>query len=196
MISRRHRSFDGPRGPGRGWPPDEKSRPYLLFLRLWELGRGYRLATSVDGTLTGRGGDIVIIDDPIKPQHAAALGARLPGRRGAQEAEAQARRQEGGRRAGLSDRKCRRRQVREPLLQAAGVLNAMPPSMRQNDNRCRAAVARVCHTPVANGGQESRALCFRFPRRSPLWPRGTSSQPGPSFEKSQRRNQVPGGSLG
>ena len=28
---------------------------------------GFRLATSIDGTLTGRGGDIVIIDDPLKP---------------------------------------------------------------------------------------------------------------------------------
>jgi predicted phage terminase large subunit-like protein len=28
---------------------------------------GYRLATSIDGTLTGRGGDIIIIDDPLKP---------------------------------------------------------------------------------------------------------------------------------
>jgi predicted phage terminase large subunit-like protein len=28
---------------------------------------GYRLATSIDGTLTGRGGEIVIIDDPLKP---------------------------------------------------------------------------------------------------------------------------------
>ena len=28
--------------------------------------RGYRLATSVGGTLTGRGGDILIIDDPLK----------------------------------------------------------------------------------------------------------------------------------
>jgi hypothetical protein len=26
---------------------------------------GFRLAMSVDGTLTGRGGDIIIIDDPI-----------------------------------------------------------------------------------------------------------------------------------
>jgi predicted phage terminase large subunit-like protein len=32
---------------------------------------GFRLAISVDGTLTGRGGDIIIIDDPI-----AALAAR------------------------------------------------------------------------------------------------------------------------
>ena len=32
--------------------------------------RGYRLATSVGGTLTGRGGDILIIDDPIKANDA------------------------------------------------------------------------------------------------------------------------------
>ncbi len=32
--------------------------------------RGYRLATSVGGTLTGRGGDIIIIDDPLKPDDA------------------------------------------------------------------------------------------------------------------------------
>jgi len=31
---------------------------------------GFRLATSVGGTLTGRGGDLVIIDDPLKPQDA------------------------------------------------------------------------------------------------------------------------------
>lgn len=31
---------------------------------------GGRLATSVTGTLTGRGGDIIIIDDPIKPEEA------------------------------------------------------------------------------------------------------------------------------
>lgn len=28
--------------------------------------RGFRLATSVTGTLTGRGGDIIIIDDPLQ----------------------------------------------------------------------------------------------------------------------------------
>ena len=32
--------------------------------------RGGRLATSVGGTLTGRGGDILIIDDPLKPDDA------------------------------------------------------------------------------------------------------------------------------
>ncbi len=31
---------------------------------------GGRLSTSAGGTLTGRGGDIIIIDDPIKPQEA------------------------------------------------------------------------------------------------------------------------------
>jgi predicted phage terminase large subunit-like protein len=32
--------------------------------------RGFRLATSTGGTLTGRGGNILIIDDPIKPADA------------------------------------------------------------------------------------------------------------------------------
>ena len=38
--------------------------------------QGYRLATSVDGTLTGRGGDIVIIDDPLKPSDALSDSKR------------------------------------------------------------------------------------------------------------------------
>ena len=38
--------------------------------------RGYRLATSVGGTLTGRGGNIIIIDDPMKPQDAQSELAR------------------------------------------------------------------------------------------------------------------------
>jgi len=32
--------------------------------------QGYRYATSVGGTLTGRGGNIIIIDDPLKPEDA------------------------------------------------------------------------------------------------------------------------------
>jgi predicted phage terminase large subunit-like protein len=32
--------------------------------------RGFRLATSVGGTLTGRGGDLLVIDDPLKPDDA------------------------------------------------------------------------------------------------------------------------------
>jgi predicted phage terminase large subunit-like protein len=32
--------------------------------------RGFRLATSVGGTLTGRGGDVIVIDDPLKPDDA------------------------------------------------------------------------------------------------------------------------------
>src|SRR5258706_15958801 len=38
--------------------------------------RGSRLATSVGGTLTGRGGNLVIIDDPLKPQGAQSQNAR------------------------------------------------------------------------------------------------------------------------
>lgn len=38
--------------------------------------RGGRFSTSVGGTLTGRGGDCIIIDDPIKPEDAASESAR------------------------------------------------------------------------------------------------------------------------
>jgi len=37
---------------------------------------GLRLATSVGGTLTGRGGDLIIIDDPLKPQDALSAAKR------------------------------------------------------------------------------------------------------------------------
>ena len=38
--------------------------------------RGFRLATSVGGTLTGRGGDVIIIDDPLKPDDALSEAKR------------------------------------------------------------------------------------------------------------------------
>lgn len=38
--------------------------------------RGSRLATSLGGTLTGRGGGIIIIDDPLKPDEAASETGR------------------------------------------------------------------------------------------------------------------------
>ena len=38
--------------------------------------RGFRLATSVGGTLTGRGSNIIIIDDPLKPSEAYSASAR------------------------------------------------------------------------------------------------------------------------
>jgi hypothetical protein len=38
--------------------------------------RGYRFATSVGGTLTGRGGNFLIIDDPQKPEDAHSELAR------------------------------------------------------------------------------------------------------------------------
>jgi hypothetical protein len=38
--------------------------------------RGFRLATSTGGTLTGRGGDLVIIDDPLKPIDALSESKR------------------------------------------------------------------------------------------------------------------------
>jgi hypothetical protein len=37
---------------------------------------GSRLATSVGGVLTGRGADIIIIDDPLKPEEAMSESQR------------------------------------------------------------------------------------------------------------------------
>ncbi|HLQ89980.1 MAG TPA: terminase, partial [Xanthobacteraceae bacterium] len=37
---------------------------------------GNRLSTSVGGTLTGRGGNLIVIDDPLKPQDAYSEVAR------------------------------------------------------------------------------------------------------------------------
>ncbi|HKF59467.1 MAG TPA: phage terminase large subunit [Blastocatellia bacterium] len=37
---------------------------------------GYRLATSVGGVITGRGADFIIIDDPLKPEHAESEALR------------------------------------------------------------------------------------------------------------------------
>src|SRR5829696_8525502 len=45
-------------------------------LEMMTTARGFRLATSVGGTLTGRGGNLVIIDDPLKPQDAQSEAAR------------------------------------------------------------------------------------------------------------------------
>lgn len=33
-------------------------------------GKGYRLSTSVGGTLTGKGGNLIVLDDPLKPADA------------------------------------------------------------------------------------------------------------------------------
>src|SRR5215207_1285706 len=38
--------------------------------------RGFRLSTSVGGTLTGRGGNFIVIDDPLKPEDALSESRR------------------------------------------------------------------------------------------------------------------------
>ena len=38
--------------------------------------QGCRLATSVGGVLTGRGADLIIIDDPLKPEQTLSLTQR------------------------------------------------------------------------------------------------------------------------
>lgn len=51
--------------------PGTRTGPYKDSETEIELtGRGFRMATSVGGTLTGRGGNVIIIDDPQKPLEA------------------------------------------------------------------------------------------------------------------------------
>lgn len=45
-------------------------------LEIMTTDRGFRLTTSVGGTLTGRGGNLIIIDDPLKPIEAMSETAR------------------------------------------------------------------------------------------------------------------------
>jgi len=51
----------------RAFAADPKNQ---RMMELATTARGFRLATSVGGTVTGKGADIIIIDDPIKPDHA------------------------------------------------------------------------------------------------------------------------------
>ena len=50
-------------------------------MELVTTARGFRYATSVGGPLTGRGGDLIIIDDPIKADEALSKDRREGGRR-------------------------------------------------------------------------------------------------------------------
>jgi predicted phage terminase large subunit-like protein len=43
---------------------------------LWTTAKGFRIAISVGGSLTGKGGDILIIDDPMKADEANSESAR------------------------------------------------------------------------------------------------------------------------
>lgn len=61
MRSVRYRSVF----PGARLSLDKDSETEFMTTR-----RGFRLATSVGGTLTGRGGNLIVIDDPMKPQDA------------------------------------------------------------------------------------------------------------------------------
>ena len=51
----------------------ERKDTELEFVTTME---GYRYGTSVGGTLTGRGGSLIIIDDPLKPEEAMSKAAR------------------------------------------------------------------------------------------------------------------------
>jgi predicted phage terminase large subunit-like protein len=60
----------------RAFPATRPSRSKNTEYEFVTSGRGYRLGTSMDGSVTGRGADILIIDDPIKPNDALSNSKR------------------------------------------------------------------------------------------------------------------------
>jgi hypothetical protein len=54
-----------------GRPPHRQAVQEFITTR-----QGYRLATSTGGVLTGRGADIILIDDPLKPEEALSDAQR------------------------------------------------------------------------------------------------------------------------
>ena len=50
--------------------PTRLSNPRANLQELTTTAGGFRLATSVGGVLTGRGADLIVIDDPLKPDEA------------------------------------------------------------------------------------------------------------------------------
>jgi predicted phage terminase large subunit-like protein len=58
------------------FPKTEISRLKNTELEFETTRMGCRLSTSIEGTITGRGGDIVIIDDPLKPNDALSDSRR------------------------------------------------------------------------------------------------------------------------
>lgn len=60
----------------RIFPDTRISREKNAELDFTTTRQGYRYSTSVGGTLTGRGGNLIIIDDPIKPEDAMSEARR------------------------------------------------------------------------------------------------------------------------
>ncbi len=52
------------------FPEVELSKDQNTKYKFQTVQRGYRIATSVGGTLTGEGGDSIIVDDPLNPAQA------------------------------------------------------------------------------------------------------------------------------
>src|SRR5258708_14281984 len=60
----------------RVFPKTKISREKDTQYETMTTARGYRYATSLGGTLTGRGPDLIVLDDPQKPQEALSKAHR------------------------------------------------------------------------------------------------------------------------
>jgi predicted phage terminase large subunit-like protein len=63
-------------GYRRAFPKTIVSREKDTQFETMTTARGYRYATSLGGTLTGRGADLVVLDDPQKPEEALSEAQR------------------------------------------------------------------------------------------------------------------------
>lgn len=61
---------------GRVFPKTKVSREKDTQYETMTTARGYRYATSLGGTLTGRGADLIVLDDPQKPEEALSEAHR------------------------------------------------------------------------------------------------------------------------
>src|SRR6202047_1138221 len=60
----------------QGGPNDLSDKPSTKPGQLQTTAQGSRVATSVGGVLTGRGADLIVIDDPLKPEEALSQTQR------------------------------------------------------------------------------------------------------------------------
>jgi hypothetical protein len=60
----------------RVFPKTKISREKDTQYETMTTARGYRYATSLGGTLTGRGADLIVLDDPQKPEEALSEAHR------------------------------------------------------------------------------------------------------------------------
>jgi hypothetical protein len=148
---------------------------------------GGRLATSITGTLTGRGGDIIVIDDPIKPDDAYSEVVREGANNWYQSTLSSRLNDKAAGAIVTVMQRLHERDLTGMLIEAGGWEHLSLPaiateisSSRWGSGRCMPAASATSCIPSARG-----ALCSRRCER--LWVRRTVPA-GPAARDRQRRS--------